>query len=101
MDEIRRKWDIGNKAVEFIPYWENKEVTSTTEGSCISYYDKNGEKLVLVSNLSRKPQKMQITVPAGTRSVINAETGKNVPLSGRTITLDIKRNDFGVLIVKK
>ena len=101
MDEIRRKWDIGNAAVEFIPYWENKEVTSKTPGSCISYYDKKGEKLVLVSNLARKDKKIIITLPAGTKAVIDAETGKPVPFKGRTVSVNIKRNDFGVLILKK
>ena len=101
MDEIRRKWDIGNAAVEFIPYWENKEVTSKTPGSCISYYDKNGEKLVLVSNLARKDKKLIISLPAGTKTVIDAETGKEIPFSKNTVSVAIKRNDFGVLILKK
>ena len=100
MDDIRRKWDIGNEAVEFVPYWENKTVTSENEGSCISYYDKNGEKLVIVSNLSRKNQELKITVPAGTKSVVNAETGKSVELAGNVVMLPVKRNDFGVLIIK-
>ena len=101
MDEIRRKWDIGNAAVEFIPYWENKEVTSKTPGSCISYYDKNGEKLALVSNLSRKGRTIKISLPAGTKSVINAESGKVVPLKNNSVEVDVKRNDFTVLIIKK
>jgi hypothetical protein len=101
MDEIRRKWDIGNAAVEFIPYWENKAVTSKTPGSCISYYDKNGEKLALVSNLSRKGRTIKISLPAETKSVINAESGKVVPMQGKTVEVDVKRNDFTVLIIKK
>ena len=100
MDDIRRKWDIGNEAVEFIPYWENKAVLCENEGACISYYDKKGEKLVIVSNLSRKNQDLKIVVPAGTKSVINAETGKAVKLAGNVVTLPVKRNDFGVLIIK-
>ena len=100
MNEIRRQWDIGNKAVEFIPYWENKAVTSKTEGSCISYYDKKGEKLVLVSNLSRTGKDIVINIPAGSRNVVNAETGKAVAIKNNTVTLPVKRNDFGVLIIK-
>lgn len=100
MDEIRRKWDIGNKAVEFVPYWENKAVTSVTEGSCISYYEKNGEKLAIVSNLSRKPQDLIIQLPAGTKSVTNAENGQALAVKNNKVTLPVKRNDFGVLIIK-
>ena len=101
VDEIRRKWDIGNKAVEFIPYWENKVVTTDAKDVCISYYEKNGEKLVLVSNLARVPQKIRIKLPAGTRSVVNAETEKPVAVSGGTVTIELPRNDFTFLIVKK
>ena len=100
MDYIRRKWDIGNKAVEFIPYWENKEVTSATEGSCISYYDKKGEKLVIVSNLSRKNKDLVIKVPKGTKRVINAENSSAIEIKDGKIILPVKRNDFGVLIIK-
>ena len=100
MDEIRRAWDIGNEAVEFVPYWENTTVTSENEGSCISYYDKNGEKLVIVSNLSRKNQELKIVVPAGTKRVINAETNTRLELKGNVVSLPVKRNDFGILIIK-
>ena len=100
MDEIRRKWDIGNAAVEFIPYWENKTVTTDAKDVCISYYDKKGEKLAIVSNLARVQQKITINVPAGTKTVINAENNQIVPIKNNTVTIDMKRNDFGVLIIK-
>lgn len=100
MEEIRRKWDIGNKAVEFIPYWENKALTTDAKEVCISYYDKKGEKLAIVSNLARTAQKIKIKLPAGTKSVVDAEAGKPVAISRGTVTLNMKRNDFGVLIVK-
>ena len=100
LDDIRRRWDIGNDAVKFIPYWENKELTSANEGSCISYYDKNGEKLAIVSNLSRKNQDLKITLPAGTKSVVNAENNTPVEIKNNCVTLPVKRNDFGILIIK-
>ena len=59
-----------------------------------------GEKLAIVSNLARTAQKIKIKLPAGTKSVIDAETEKPVAISRGTVTLDMKRNDFGVLIVK-
>ena len=101
VEEIRRKWDIGNKAVEFIPYWENKVVTTSTPGAVISYYDKNGEKLALVSNLARKNQQISIKLPAGVKSVVNAESGKNVPIENGMVKIDLPRNDFTFLIIKK
>ena len=101
VDDIRRKWDIGNKAVEFIPYWENKSVTTAAPEVIISYYDKNGEKLALVSNLARKAQQIKITLPAGTRQVVNAENDQVLPISNNSVVLDLPRNDFGFIIIKK
>ena len=100
VDDIRSKWDIGNKAVKFIPYWENKVVTTATPDVIISYYDKNGEKLVLVSNLARKNQTVVIDLPAGAKQVINAETEKTLNITGKQVKVDIKRNDFGMFIIK-
>lgn len=50
MEKIRRKRDIGNKAVEFIPSRENKALTTAAKDACLSYDDKKGEKLAIVSN---------------------------------------------------
>ena len=100
VDEIRRQWDIGNKAVKFIPYWENKVLTTSAKNVVISYYDKNGEKLAIVSNLARKNQAFDIVLPKTAKSVINAETGKALPLVNGKVKVDIKRNDFGILIIK-
>ena len=101
VEEIRRQWDIGNKAVKFIPYWENKSVVCANDDIIISYYDKNGEKLAIVSNLARKDQTAEIKLPEGSGSVINAENNQSLPISGNTVKLKLKRNDFGVLIIKK
>lgn len=101
VEDFRRRWDIGNAAVKFIPYWENREIVSDTPGSCISYYDKNGEKLVIVSNLARKPQTLTVKLPAGTTSVVNAETEAQVPIRDGKVALEMKRNDYCALIVKK
>ena len=101
VEDFRRKWDIGNAAVKFIPYWENKSVTTAAPEVIISYYDKNGEKLALVSNLARKAQQIKITLPAGTRQVVNAENDKVLPIDGNTVVLDLPRNDFGFIIIKK
>ena len=67
----------------------------------ISYEIKKGEKLVLVSNLARKQQQIKINLPAGSKQVINAETEKVLPIVNNTVTLDIPRNDFGFIIIKK
>ena len=101
VEEIRRKWDIGNPAVEFTPYWENKVITTSTPDVVISFYDKKGEKLVLVSNLARVPQKIALQLPADAKTVVNAETEKEVPISGSKVEIELPRNDFTFLIVKK
>ncbi|MBQ9803915.1 MAG: metallophosphoesterase [Lentisphaeria bacterium] len=101
VEDFRRKWDIGNKAVRFIPYWENKEVTSATPDSCISYYDKNGEKLAIVSNLARKNQTVNVKLPAGTTAVINAETEQPLAIENGSVNIQMKRNDYCALIIKR
>ena len=61
---------------------------------------KNGEKLVLVSNLARKPQTIEIYLPA-CGDVTNAETKALVAKNGNKVRINLKRNDFTVLIIKK
>ena len=56
--------------------------------------------MALVSNLSRKNQEFKITLPAGTKSVVNAEDGKAIGISGNMVTIPVKRNDFSILIIK-
>ncbi len=101
VEDFRRKWDIGNDAVKFVPYWENKEIVSDTPESCISYYDKNGEKLAIVSNLARKGQTLTVKLPAGTERVINAETEQPLTINNGTVSIEMKRNDYCALIIGK
>ena len=100
VEEIRRQWDIGNRAVEFTPYWENKVITTGTPDVVVSYYDKNGEKLVLVSNLARKAQTVELDLPACS-SVINAENKTQLAVKNNKVKFSMKRNDFALLIIKK
>ena len=100
VEEIRRQWDIGNRAVEFTPYWENKVITTGTPDVVVSYYDKNGEKLVLVSNLARKAQTVELNLPACS-SVINAENSLQLAVKNNKVKFNMKRNDFALLIIKK
>jgi len=101
VEDIRAKWGIGDPAVEFIPYWENKVITTSAPDVVISFYDKRGEKLVLVSNLARVPQKIALRLPADAKTVVNAETDKEIPISGGKVEIELPRNDFGFFIVKK
>ena len=80
---------------------KNKVVSTSVSGVVISYYDKNGEKLALVSNLARKQQKIVINLPAGTKQVVNAENNKVLPSVNNMVTLNLPRNDFGFIIIKK
>ena len=101
VEDFRRKWDIGNAAVKFVPYWENKELLSDTPETCISFYDKNGEKLAIVSNLARVGQNVVVKLPAGTKQVINAETEQEISIKSGTVTIPMKRNDYCALIIKR
>ena len=94
VERWRREFDIGNDAVEFIPYWENQTITATAPDACISFYKKNREYLVIVSNLGRNPATFQVTLPAGVIAARNAETDAAIPLVDGKITVSIPRNDF-------
>ncbi|MBQ7176759.1 MAG: hypothetical protein IJS08_05020, partial [Victivallales bacterium] len=96
----RKEFDIGNDAVEFVPYWENKEITSTTPDACISYYSKNGEYLVIVSNLARSQSSVKVRLPKGAKAVQNAETKEAVAIANGEVTLTIPRNDFCPLRIR-
>ena len=94
IEKWRREFDIGNDAVEFIPYWENREITCATPDSCISYYRKNGEYLVIVSNLARSSQTLKVKLPKGVKAVENAENKAALKISDGAVSLTIPRNDF-------
>ncbi len=98
--EFRREYDIGDPAVEFTPYWHNTLITSPQEEVYISYYDKRGDKLVIVSNTARKAQEVKVKLPAGTTEVVNAETHEKVPFADGVVKISMKRNDYCALRVK-
>ncbi len=93
--KFRREFGIAKSNVSFIPYWENKNITSNTKDVVVGYY-KNGEKyLVLVSNLNRSAKTVELTFKGiKLKSVKNAETNKNISQNGSTLKLNILRNDY-------
>ena len=95
MDEVRRQYGIGSDDVEFIPYWENKNITSDKD-TYISYYTRsNGKLLLIVSNLARKNRSIELKLN-GIKlvNVRNAETGKALNVSNGVVKCDIPRNDY-------
>ena len=42
-----------------------------------------------------------INLPADAKQVVNAENDKVLPIVNNTVTLDMLRNDFGFIIIKK
>lgn len=94
MEAWRREFDIGNDAVVFIPYWENKEITSKNRNACISYYQKNNDYLVILSNLARCQETITVQLPKGAKAAFNAETKATINVANGTLTVTIPRNDF-------
>ena len=100
-DEVRKTWafrrefGIGDPGVEFVPYWENQRFTTNRDGVVAGYYQNGTQSLVLVSNLNRRPETVQLTVGAG--KVTNAETGQAIPAVGGKVKLELRRNDYVAL----
>ncbi len=100
VERFRREYGIGDPAVTYTPYWHNTLITSPQSDVCISYYDKKGDKLVIVSNVARKAQEVEVKLPAGAKEVFNAETHEKLPIANGTVKLNMKRNDYCALRVK-
>ena len=94
---VRRAFDIGADDVAFVPYWENKEITSDKD-TYISFYrhGKEGKSLILVSNLARQNRELKVKFhdPARFGALKDAETGKALTAENGELTLTIPRNDF-------
>ena len=50
---------------------------------------------------ARKPQTLTVKLPAGTWKAVNAETEASVPVRDGKVELEMKRNDYCALILKK
>ncbi len=92
--KFRREFGINDAGVSFMPYWENKKITSNTKDVVVGYY-KNGDKyLVLVSNLNRAAKEVELNFKGITlKSVRNAETNKSID----KMKVRIPRNDYVAL----
>ena len=71
-----------------------------TPESCISYYQKNGDYLAIVSNLQRKAADVILKVPSGICKVWNAEDGREVKIVNGEVVLSLPRNDYRALRMK-
>ncbi len=98
--KFRREFGIAESGVSFIPYWENKNITSNTKDVVAGYY-KNGDKyLVLVSNLNRTPKDVVLKFKdIAVTTVKNAETGTTIALKNNSIKIKLPRNDYLALRV--
>jgi hypothetical protein len=102
-DEVRKTWafrrefGIGDPGVVFVPYWENQRFTADRDGVVAGYYQNGKQSLVLVSNLNRRSETVQLTVGEG--RVTDAETGQTIPVAGGKVKLELRRNDYVALRV--
>ncbi len=94
VEKFRRDFDIGNDAVSFTPYWENDIIISDTADSCISFYRKDKEYLVIASNLARGQRTLRIRLPQGISSAVNAEDHATIDVADNCISVTIPRNDY-------
>ncbi|NLF19093.1 MAG: LamG domain-containing protein [Lentisphaerae bacterium] len=103
LEEVHRTWriraafDIGNRAVTFTPYWENRAITADRDGVVVGVYRRPGEALLVVSNLNREAVTTRLHFDAVPRQVVEAETGTPLALADGAVTLDLPRNDYAML----
>jgi len=107
-DEVRKTWrfrrefGVGAPDVQFVPYWENKALTSDRDGVVVGHYRAHGRWLALVSNLNRHRETARVVfhnVPV--RAVTNAETGAAIPFTRHGVTLSLRRNDYLALLIRE
>ena len=100
--KIREDFRIGDDDVEFIPYWENTEMTTVNSECAISYYKAgDGRYLVIVSNLARKNRNIQLQFAPELKitQIQCAETDQPIIMKDSKITVTIPRNDYRVLLL--
>ena len=106
---FRREFDIGSHDVEFVPYWENTAITikvlessNSQKAEIVAGYYHNSAKntyLVLVSNLSRYPGRIEMDLGnLLVRSIKDAETKVDLAINtSGNLLLNLKRNDYKAL----
>ena len=108
--KFRKEFGIGDKNVEFIPYWENTSIkikSVQTDGILqmpdivVGYYQNKSIKtyLVLVSNLGKFPGRVEFDFKTlNIKSIKDAETlAQLTPTESGNIRVDLKRNDYKAL----
>ncbi|MFA5689683.1 MAG: LamG domain-containing protein [Kiritimatiellales bacterium] len=95
---FREEFGITDKAVEFIPYWADDAITADKENVVVGYYKNDKKILAIISNLNRTGEKVKINFgDLAVSSVRNAETRTQIPLNGKSVELNIPRNDYVAL----
>lgn len=80
---------FGTSDAEWLPYWENP-VAASPESVKVSCYRKDGAALLVVSNVSPdSAAKAEVTLPDGATRARDELAGRDVPVSGGKVTLDI------------
>ena len=81
--------DFGAADAEWIPYWKNPIAVSPASVKA-SVYRKDGESLIVVSNVSSdEAVTAEVTLPVGVGSAQDAITGKEVPVRGGKVHVEL------------
>ncbi len=81
--------DFGAADAEWIPYWKNPVATSPASVKA-SVYRKGGESLIVVSNVSAEDAvTAEVTLPVGAGNATDALSGRELPLSGGKVRVDL------------
>jgi len=96
--KFRREFGISDAGVEFIPYWENKSITTGDDQIVAGYYRNGNKYLVIVSNLHRAKKNVSLTFNGlNISSIKNAENNNPLKQRGNVVSLEIARNDYTAL----
>ena len=101
---IKQDFRIGDPGVEFFPYWGGKQPVTVDGKECYTAVWRNGDQyLAAVANLSLKDQSLAVSLDkklSGCK-VTDAETGKQVEVSGGSFRVDIPRRNYRIYRIGK
>ena len=99
--EIRKEFGLGNKDVEFFPYWSDRNpVKSSNPDISVTTYRRPGKLLVNVCNLTDGKAEASLDFGSVTPvQIFNSETGEKCTLENGKLKVSVDGRDYRIFTV--
>ena len=108
---IRKVWKIldafgsDEPDATWRPYWSNQAaVASSDPKALVSYWQRPGKALFVVSNWSNEPRTVTVTIKDAALlpgKLIDQRSGKPVALNGNSFSVSLEKTAFGLITLEK